>query len=134
MKKSTLLGIGLILVYSSLSAQDPIKTDGDKYKVVLENDRVRVLEFKDKPGDKTTSHHHPDFVLYALDSFSRKLTMGNGKQAIRDIKKGDVLWMKDQIHSGENIGKTETHVLIIELKESPKAPPEDSAKTNLNKK
>jgi hypothetical protein len=116
------LFVGLFLSASCFqaSAQDPVKTDGDKYKMVLENDRVRVLEYKDMPGDKTTRHHHPDFVLYALSDFHRKLTLGNGKQVEKDLKKGDVIWMKDQIHIGENIGKTETHALIIELKEAPK--------------
>jgi hypothetical protein len=34
----------------------------------------------------------------------------------REFKKGDVIWMKDQIHVGENIGTTETHALIVEIK------------------
>jgi quercetin dioxygenase-like cupin family protein len=97
-------------------AQDPVVTDGDKYKAILENEKVRVLEYTDKPGEKTNRHHHPDFVLYALNSFKRRLIFGDGKQIEREFKKGDVMWMKDQIHSGENIGITETHVLIVELK------------------
>jgi hypothetical protein len=28
---------------------DPTTTDPDKYKVVFENDRVRVLEYRDRP-------------------------------------------------------------------------------------
>jgi beta-alanine degradation protein BauB len=113
-------GIALIIfgLTSALCihAQDPVVTDGDKYKAILENDKVRVLEYTDKPGDKTNKHHHPDFVLYALDSFRRRLTFGDGKQIEREFKKGDVMWMKDQIHIGENIGTTETHVLIVEIK------------------
>jgi hypothetical protein len=27
-------------------AQDPVKTDSDKYKILLENERVRVLEYR----------------------------------------------------------------------------------------
>ena len=45
------------------SAQDPALTDGDKYRVVLENPQVRVLEYRDRPGDKTHMHAHPAFVL-----------------------------------------------------------------------
>jgi quercetin dioxygenase-like cupin family protein len=122
--------VGLFLSASAFQAfaQDPAKSDGDKYKVIMENDRVRVLEYKDKPGEKTSQHHHPDFVLYALSDFNRKLTLGNGKQVIKELKNGDVIWMKDQIHIGENIGKTETHALIVELKEAPKAPVVDTVK------
>jgi len=32
---------------------DPTCTDPDKYRVIFENDRVRVLEYSDLPGDKT---------------------------------------------------------------------------------
>lgn len=34
--------------------QDAVETDGDKYTVVLENERVRVLRYHDKPGDRTS--------------------------------------------------------------------------------
>ncbi len=49
--------------------EDPLVTDGDKYSVVLENERVRVLKYHDKPGDKNLQHYHPDYVLYAESSF-----------------------------------------------------------------
>jgi quercetin dioxygenase-like cupin family protein len=117
----TMLTAALIVVFLSLPAlaQDPAKTDSDKYTVILENERVRVLEYKDKPGERTTMHHHPDFVIYALSAFKRKLTMGDGKEIIREFKVGDIAWMKDQNHIGENIGKTDTHALIVEIKEAP---------------
>ena len=43
---------------------DPTQTDPDKYKVVFENERVRVLEYRDQPGDRTSPHRHPDSVMY----------------------------------------------------------------------
>ncbi|MDD2266379.1 hypothetical protein [Sulfuricurvum sp.] len=97
-------------------AQDAVETDGDKYKVILENEKIRVLEYNDKPGDKTHQHHHPAFMLYALEPFKRKLTFPNGKQVEREFKKGEVIWMEEQVHVGENTGKTDTHVLIVEMK------------------
>jgi quercetin dioxygenase-like cupin family protein len=118
MNKRIALFVFIATMVLCVHAQDPAVTDGDKYKVVLENEKVRVFEYMDKPGEKTHRHHHPDFILYALDSFKRKLTFGDGKQIEREFKKGEVMWMKDQIHIGENIGTTETHVLIVELKTS----------------
>jgi hypothetical protein len=38
------------MIFKSIM-QDAIETDGDKYSVVLENERVRVLKYHDKPGD-----------------------------------------------------------------------------------
>ena len=97
-------------------AQDAVHTDGDKYKVILENDCVRVLDYRDLPGEKTHQHKHPAFVLYALSTFKRTLTLPDGKVLTRQFKEGDVMWSEEQTHIGENIGQTPTHVLIVELK------------------
>jgi len=96
--------------------QDPIATDGDKYSVVLENERVRVLRYHDEPGDRTTQHAHPDYVLYAESSFKRRLTFPDGRKQEVEVKTGSVGYMKAHIHIGENIGDTNTDVIIVELK------------------
>lgn len=46
--------------------RDPVITNPDLYKVVFENERVRVLEYLDNPGDRTEPHAHPDSVMYTL--------------------------------------------------------------------
>ena len=97
-------------------SRDPVVTDGDKYKVILENERVRVLEYRDSPGQRTSPHHHPDYVLYALSAFKRRLVLGDGREATREFRPGEIAWGKAQCHIGENIGATDTHVLIVELK------------------
>jgi hypothetical protein len=96
--------------------RDPGVTDSDKYKVVLENDRVRVLEYRDAPGQRTSPHHHPDFVLCALSGFKRRFVLADGKEAVREVLPGQVAWSKAHSHIGENVGTTGTHVLIVELK------------------
>jgi len=106
-----------VMFVSVAMVQDPIVTDGDKYKVLLENDRVRVLSYLDHPGEKTSMHHHPNFVLYAITPFKRKLTLGNGDIIMREFKAGDVLWSPAQSHIGENVGSTDTNVLIVEIKD-----------------
>ncbi|PYR48832.1 MAG: cytoplasmic protein [Acidobacteria bacterium] len=97
-------------------SRDPVNTDSDKYKVVLENDRVRVLEYRDSPGERTSPHHHSDFVLCALSAFKRKFVLADGREVVRDVRPGEVAWSKAQAHIGENAGSTDTHVLIVELK------------------
>ena len=105
------------LAFDSI-VQDPVVTDRDKYSVVLENERVRVLKYHDKPGDRTLQHAHPDYVMYAESSFKRRLTFPDGRKQEVDIKAGSVGWMKGHIHIGENIGDTNTDVIIVELKEN----------------
>ncbi|MBS0505918.1 MAG: cytoplasmic protein [Proteobacteria bacterium] len=100
-------------------AQDAVQTDGDKYRVILENDCVRVLDYRDGPGQRTRQHHHPPFVLYAMSAFQRTLTLPDGKVLRREFKPGDVMWSEAQTHIGENVGSTPTHVLIVEMKPQP---------------
>jgi len=98
-------------------ADDPTRTDPDKYKVVFENDRVRVLEYRDEPGQSTSPHRHPDSVMYTLSSFDRKLVAEDGESRDVTLEAGEVRWLDAQVHSGENVGATPTHVLFVELKE-----------------
>ena len=100
---------------------DPVTTNPDHYKVVFENERVRVLEYTDQPGDQTTPHEHPDSVMYTLTSFRRRLTSG-GEQREVQIESGTTGWLPAQQHSGHNIGDTPTHVIFVELKESSAGP------------
>ena len=97
---------------------DPAATNPDLYKVVFENDRVRVLEYIDKPGDRTTPHEHPDSVMYTLSTFRRRLYSANGESRDVEIQAGTTGWLPAQRHAGHNIGESETHVIFVELKEN----------------
>lgn len=97
-------------------ADDPTRTDPDKYRVVLENDRVRVLRYHDTPGTKTHEHHHADSLLYALSAFKRRLVFPDGTTREREFAPGDVMWVPAQTHVGENTGATDTEVLLVEPK------------------
>jgi hypothetical protein len=97
---------------------DPTVTNPNHYKVLLENDRVRVLEYTDSPGDATTVHEHPDSVMVTLSSFRRRLVHGEQQRDV-ELSAGTANWLPAQRHRGENIGDTETRSIFVELKESP---------------
>ena len=99
---------------------DPTITDPDKYKVVFENDRVRVLEYRDEPGQKTSPHSHPDSVMHTLGNFERRLVGAGGETRDVALTKGETRWLDAQTHISENIGNTPSHVLFVELKDSAK--------------
>jgi beta-alanine degradation protein BauB len=96
---------------------DPTVTDPDKYKVVFENERVRVLEYRDEPGESTSPHEHPDSIMYTLSSFERRLIGAGGESRNVTLGSGEVRWLDAQTHSGHNTGDTPTHVLFVEFKE-----------------
>ena len=97
-------------------SSDPVITDPGLYRVVFENDRVRVLEYLDGPGARTSPHRHPDSVMVTLSGFRRRLSSG-GRTVDLALPPGHVRWLDAQEHSGENIGDTPTHTVFVELKE-----------------
>jgi hypothetical protein len=109
-------------------ADDPVCTDPDKYQVIFENDRVRVLEYRDLPGGKTLPHQHPDSVMYTLSGFQRRLHAGQGTRDV-EMEAGRAHWLPAQTHAGENTGTTPTHVLFIELKDAADTGPAHRAGT-----
>lgn len=95
--------------------RDPAVTNPDLYRVVMENDRVRVLEYRDRPGDRTTPHGHPDSIMITLSAFRRRL-MGGDRSVDVELSEGLVRWLPAQEHAGENIGDSDSHVIFVELK------------------
>jgi len=110
------------MVLKSHLGEDPTVTDPELYTVAFENDRVRVLEYRDAPGATTHPHRHPDSVMVTLSSFQRRVTAFEhgtvgGRSAEIELTAGQVRWVGAQEHFGENTGTTDTHVFFIELKE-----------------
>lgn len=108
---------------------DPTLSNADLYRVMFENERVRVLEYRDTPGARTTPHAHPDSVMVTLSSFRRRLEQGEASREVA-IPAGIANWLPAQTHSGENIGDSETHVIFVELKD-PVARTADESPTEL---
>ena len=98
-------------------AQDPVKVAPKAFKVLLENDRVRVLDYRAKPGEKEPMHSHPDSFIYSLSPYNIKINFPDGTTEIRKGKAGEAIWQEAETHSSENMGTADARALIIELKE-----------------
>jgi len=109
--------LALVFATKTVMAQDPVKVAPEIYKVLLENDRVRVLEYRSKPGDKEAMHSHPANLIYMLSTAKVKFTLPDGTAKESQLKAGEVNWREAETHAVENVGDTDAHVLIIELKE-----------------
>ena len=95
---------------------DPVVTNPGFYSVLFENDRVRVLEYRDQPGHQSVPHGHPDSVMVTLSSFQRRLSSGETSVDV-EMPANAARWLGAQVHSGRNTGTTETHCIFVELKE-----------------
>jgi quercetin dioxygenase-like cupin family protein len=99
----------------AMANDDPTVTNPDHYSTLWENEHVRVLEYTDQPGAATTPHDHPNSVMITLTGFRRRLSSG-GREFEVELPAEQAVWLPAQRHSGENIGDSPTHTIIVELK------------------
>jgi len=97
----------------------------EHHEVLLENERVRVLDSRIKPGDTVPVHTHRwASVLYILGTsdFIRYDPEGNvvfdSRSIESSIEAGTVTWSGPlSAHSVRNVGETEIRVISVELKD-----------------
>jgi quercetin dioxygenase-like cupin family protein len=97
-------------------AQDPVSVSPKNYRILMENDDVRVLEASLKPGEKTPLHSHPKHLVYVLEPGDITLTTDDGKVTEIKAKKEELIWVEEETHSAINKGSTAFKSLVIELK------------------
>jgi len=105
---------------------DALAAAPDHHKVILENERVRVLDTLIRAGDRTPVHTHRwPGALYIL-SWSDFVRYNDKGEVLLDSRTVDALKMPPTAlwsaplppHSLENIGGTDLHVISVELKDA----------------
>jgi beta-alanine degradation protein BauB len=96
---------------------DPTIVAADVYTLLMENDRVRVFDVRFRPGQQAVMHGHPDHVVYVLADYTLNLTVPGEASQVVPLKAGQALWIGAGPHAAQNIGASEGHALVIELKE-----------------
>ena len=123
MKRIILSVVALVglLAPAVLRAQDPVKVDAKHYKVVFENDEVRVLRIHYAPGEKSVMHTHPDSVAVFLGDATTTMTTPDGKSQSMTVKAEDAMFTPGGAHLPDNTGKTPVDLILVELKGKPGA-------------
>jgi quercetin dioxygenase-like cupin family protein len=104
---------------------DAVVAAPEQHRVIFENERVRVLDTRIKPGETVPVHTHAyssvtcfltvgDFVRYDAD--------GNVELDSRvtgfNVEPGAVMWLPPSPpHSAENVGDGEIRGITVELKD-----------------
>jgi hypothetical protein len=123
-RKILVLTAGSALVLAAIlsgSAQsqeslDPVRVAPDTHKVAFENMFVRVLEVRIPPGSIEPRHRHPHGLSVYLTDWDTKGTIDGQAPQVAHRKAGTFAWSDAVIHTVQNVGTTEGHVLRIELK------------------
>jgi beta-alanine degradation protein BauB len=97
-------------------AEDAAKVAPHLYKVLFENERVRLLEVIMQPGDRSEMHSHPDNLIYLLSDGKVTFTAPSGETAELDLADGASMWMDATDHATNNVGGTTVRALFFEPK------------------
>jgi len=97
-------------------SSDAVTVASHLYKVLLENDRVRVLEVRAYPGIKTELHTHPSQVAVAISDGHYRFTSAEGQSMDVALTAGQAMYLDPVEHATEIIGTQEAHVVLVELK------------------
>src|ERR1035438_7971863 len=65
---------------------DPVKLDSKHYKVVIDNDQVRVLRANYGPHEKSVMHEHPASVAVFVSDGHVKFTLPDGTSQDNNVK------------------------------------------------
>ena len=107
-----------------LESLDAMAAAPDHHELLLENDRVRVLDSVVRPGESTPVHTHRwPAVLYIMgtSAFVRKDAAGNvifdSRTAESTLQPGTAVWSGPlEPHSVTNVGNGDIRVVSVELK------------------
>ena len=109
---------GAMVVRSSAQddALDPVRVAGDTHRMAFENKFVRVLDVHLPPGKIEPRHRHPHGMSVYFTDWTAQVTPDGKPAEVHERKAGTFTWNEAIIHEVQNTGKTEGHILRIELK------------------
>jgi ketosteroid isomerase-like protein/quercetin dioxygenase-like cupin family protein len=122
----------LLLLAAPASAEPPPAAAGPvdglvsspgNFKLLLENDQVRVLQYTLLPGALDHWHTHPPRVGYVLSGAKIRVTEADGTHQDYDEKGGDIYWGDfSPLHDTLNVGATPYIALLVEVKAAAAGP------------
>jgi beta-alanine degradation protein BauB len=110
------VGVALAGFHQDNDSLDPVRVAPDSHKVAFENMFVRVLEVRVPPGSIEPRHRHPHGLSVYLVSQDTRITVDGQAPQVSHREAGSFAWSDAVVHTVQNVGTTDMHVLRIELK------------------
>lgn len=96
---------------------DPVVVSPGMNRVLLENEHVRVVEYRIAPGETDNWHTHPAKVSYVVEPGRLRITTGDDQSFEVDEDAGTARWLGPVgIHRGTNVGETPIKIVYVEIK------------------
>jgi quercetin dioxygenase-like cupin family protein len=96
---------------------DALLSSPDNFKLLLDNDHVRVLQYTLPPGALDHWHTHPARVGYILSGAKIRVTEADGRHEDYDEKSGEIYWDGfSPLHDTLNLDTKPYIALLVEVK------------------
>ncbi len=119
MKKLSLILGGLVGSIILAFGNEPVK-NGDSGQVILENEKVMVVQYISMPGEGTCGtgmHEHEAHLTIILTGGAVSVIHEGGEAHVFDLEAGTTLWSEAEKHEVINSGEDVLKVLLVYLKE-----------------
>lgn len=104
----------LSLVAAPAPAMDFLEAAPKQAKVLVDNDKVRIIEVKINKGDRIPMHSHPDSVIHVIKGGKVRWTGEDGKTSESRAEDGETMFRPAVTHAHEHLEPS--HAILIELK------------------
>jgi beta-alanine degradation protein BauB len=120
LRRALVSALSLLALTRGADAQDAVTVQPQSYRVVLENNHVRVLEYNSRPGMGVCGngmHSHPAHLSVLLSGARARETTADGRVTETGAAPlGTVFWSEAVTHVTENLGSSDIRCLLVELK------------------
>jgi len=113
----------LLLIVSCSGSKEklllPEEVSPDVYKVLLDNEDVKVLEVTFEPGQSDNMHDHYPVTFYLLQGGKAQVTLPDGTVTEGEFPTGFTGHNTEKVrHQVKNIGENTIKILLVERKKS----------------
>lgn len=101
-------------IHSTVDAMDFVEAAPKQTRVLVDNDRVRIIEVTNQKGDRIPMHTHPDSVVHVIKAGRIIWTLEDGSTRQTRGKDGETLFRPAIVHAHEHLDAGKA--ILIELK------------------
>lgn len=116
-----LIACALTLLPLAMATAQSAKSSGEAVRALLENNQIKVREWRLKPREKAGAQNYPNTFLYGLTDGALVFTPPGRTPYELAFKAGEALWLPAQATAVSNETDKEIRTLVVELKERPPA-------------
>ena len=99
-----------------MAEPDPVVVSPEYYRVLLDNEHVRVLAMQLPPGASDREHAHPAQTVYFVQGGRVRIYVPGGEPSDNAFPDGHVFYHGPWTHRLENVGDDVVRAVIVELK------------------